>query len=75
MKVTNSALIMIERKWLELQELMVNGQGFLHPCDCEILSRFGIAYRHYLLTAFLENLELPKTLLHPRWWLSGPIIS
>ena len=75
MKVTNSALIMIEREWLELQELMANGQGLSKPYDCEILSRFGIACRHYLLTAFLENLKLLKTLLHPRWWLSGLIIS
>ena len=43
-------------------------------CECDILLRFGISCRHYLKKAYIENLPLPKTLIHPRWWLKGPSI-
>jgi hypothetical protein len=74
MRITRYALEMLEVEWSTLTHLMAHGQQLPKECVCPILHRFGIACRHHLLRAFLENSPLPKTLLHPRWWLNGPPI-
>jgi hypothetical protein len=38
-------------------------------CGCELLYRFGLPYKHHLLQAAQTGQALPRTLLHPRWWL------
>jgi hypothetical protein len=78
MKVSRRALEMVEKEWSAMSQLMVAGQDIvvdLNGCECEILLRFGIACRHHLRRAFLDNIPIPKTLLHPRWWLNGPDIT
>ena len=67
---------MVEKEWTELSRLMASGQDLVvtTDCDCEVLLRFGIPCQHHLRRAFLENSPIPKTLLHPRWWLNGPDI-
>ncbi|KIX06425.1 uncharacterized protein Z518_04401 [Rhinocladiella mackenziei CBS 650.93] len=75
MKVSNEALALLEKEWTELNQFMMRGEQLSEICECPILYQFGIACRHHLLWAFLENLPLPKTLLHPRWWLSGSEIT
>jgi hypothetical protein len=54
---------------------MANGQQLTEQCGCSLLYRYGIACRHHLLRAFLDNTPLPKTLLHPRWWLNDSTIA
>jgi len=61
---------------MALTKILTSRQGLAKDYDYEILHRFGIACRHHLLRAFLEDIALPITLLHPRWWLNGgPITS
>jgi hypothetical protein len=75
MKVSRWAIELLEKEWRELNTIMNNGELLSESCECEILLRYGIACRHYLLQAFLDGTTIPKTLLHPRWWLAGPPIT
>jgi len=45
-----------------------------NDCEYKDLLRFGIAYAYYLKKAYIENLAIPKMMLHPRWWLNGPSV-
>lgn len=67
------AMRMLEKEWLSLQEAVSSGAS-LGDCHCEILLRFGIACKHYLLRCFRSGEPIPRSLLHPRWWLQGPAI-
>jgi hypothetical protein len=44
-------------------------------CSCELLLRFSLPCKHYLLQAAQTGQPLPKSLFHPRWWLNGPPIT
>lgn len=75
LQVSKFAVIRLEREWTALDEQLRAGQDVISPsndCECAILLQFGIACRHLLKKAFLEDLPIPKTLVHPRWWLQGP---
>ena len=34
-----------------------------------------LAWKHHLLQAYQTGQPLPRSLLHPRWWLDGPAIT
>jgi hypothetical protein len=36
--------------------------------------RFGLPCKHYILRAYQIGDPIPQSLLHPRWWLNGPLI-
>jgi hypothetical protein len=44
-------------------------------CDCELLVRYSLPHKHYLLRSCLAGILIPKELLDLRWWLNGPPIS
>jgi hypothetical protein len=44
-------------------------------CQCEILTRYGLPCKNHLLEAYQTGQPLPRSLLHPRWWLDGPAIK
>src|SRR5271170_7392949 len=46
----------------------------LGPCSCQLLLRYSLPCRHHLLQACQSGISLPKSLVHSRWWLKGPII-
>jgi hypothetical protein len=46
----------------------------LQNCRCELLHRFGLPCKHYLLRAFRQGQPIPRSLVHPRYWLRGPVI-
>ena len=46
----------------------------LQNCRCELLHRFGLPCKHYLLRAFQQGQPIPRSLVHPRYWLRGPVI-
>jgi hypothetical protein len=37
--------------------------------------RLGLPCKHHLLQAAQTGQALPRTLLHPRWWLHGPPVQ
>ena len=41
---------------------------------CSILLRFGLACKYYLRRIYLSGQPIPKSLVHPRWWIHGPTI-
>jgi hypothetical protein len=43
--------------------------------SCELLIRFGLPCRHYLRQACLNGSPIPRSLLHPRWWLQGETVK
>ena len=77
MSVSKFALKRLERQWATLDSQITTGYEVNLPpndCECEDLLRFGIACAHYLKKAYIENLAIPKTMIHLRWWLNGPPI-
>jgi hypothetical protein len=37
--------------------------------------RYSLPCRHHLAQACLTGQPIPKSLIHPRWWIHGPIIT
>jgi len=77
MNVSKFALKRLERQWATLDEQLRAGNDLEIPpnrCECQDLLRFGIACAHHLKKAYIEGLAIPKTMIHPRWWLNGPLI-
>jgi hypothetical protein len=75
--VSIDAIRRIEKEWLLLHELTHEAGTTdidLGPCECELLLRFSLPCKHHLLQACQSGTPLPKSLVHPRWWLKGPTI-
>ena len=75
--VSIKAIRLIEEEWIALHEL-VQETGTtdldLGPCGCQLLLRYSLPCKHYLFRACQTGEPLPKSLVHPRWWLKGPTI-
>jgi hypothetical protein len=75
--VSIDAIRRIEKEWILLHELTDEAGTTdinLEPCECELLLRFSLPCKHHLLQACQSGIPLPKSLVHPRWWLKGPTI-
>ena len=75
--VSIKAIRWIEEEWISLHELVQEaGTADLNlgPCNCQILLRYSLPCKHHLLQACQTGVPLPKSLVHPRWWLKGPTI-
>jgi hypothetical protein len=72
--ITNYSLRKIEKEWRGLKlTLQANRDSDLvGKCQCELILRFGLPYKHHLRRAYLEGIPILKSLVHPRWWLDGP---
>jgi len=44
-------------------------------CQCELLLRYSLPCRHYLQEIYRNGLPIPRSLVHQRWWINGPIIQ
>ena len=44
------------------------------PCRCELLLRWGLPCKHYLQQIYHNGQPIPRSLVHPRYWLQGPAI-
>jgi hypothetical protein len=87
-QVTQYAITKLEKEWYELEQAVSANEQLgkyldasgctanvtIGDCKCSILLRFGLACKHHLIRAFLSDEPIPKSLLHPRWWLHGPTI-
>ena len=45
----------------------------LGDCACGLLERFALPCQHTLEYAYDEDIPIPLTLIHLRWWYNGPI--
>ena len=73
--VNTPAIRMVEKEWLKLQDLLLEDKrDELKECECQLLLRYSLPCKHHLLRACLSSEPLPKSLIHPRWWLKGPTI-
>jgi len=70
---TGYAIKKVEEEWHSLETDYLQGIP-LGDRKCEILEQFGLPCKHHLLRAFLSGTPIPRSLLHPRWWLQGPAI-
>ena len=66
------AMEKINPEWIAAKELATLDieEG---PCHCDIYIQWALPCRHYLLRACREGFPIPMALLHPRWWLDGPL--
>jgi hypothetical protein len=72
-QVTIQAMKLLEAEWKAL-EADIAANRPLGDCHCQILLRYGIACKHYLKRIYERGQPIPRSLLHPRWWLQGPIV-
>ena len=75
-QITEYAMNRIADDWEACKQAVNAGthdELALEDCDCEILLRFSLPYKHYLLRACVAGMFIPRSLFHPRWW--GPPIS
>jgi hypothetical protein len=77
--VSKLALKLVKEEWEKLTNLMIEVANAslidLSLCTCELLARYGLPCKHHLLPAYQTGQPLPRSLLHPRWWLDRPIIK
>ena len=65
--VSTPAIRMIEKEWLKLQDLVLEGkEDKSEEYKYQILLRYSLPCKHYLLRACLSGEPLPKSLVHPR---------
>jgi MULE transposase domain len=73
--ITIYAAQMIEPQWKELRQALTANESIEDsPYRCQILLRFGLPCKHVLKRAFDTGEPIPRSLIHPRYWLQGPTI-
>jgi hypothetical protein len=71
--ITIYAAQMIEPQWKELRQALTTNESIEEsPCRCQVLLRFGLPCKHVLKRAFDTGEPIPRSLVHPRYWLQGP---
>ena len=43
--------------------------------SCELLIRYGLPCKHYLASPCQDGAPIPRSMIHPRWWLNGEPIQ
>lgn len=64
----------VSAEWDDLVSIISGGQE-LGPCTCGMIERLGLPCRHTLERFFHDEIPIPLTFTHPRWWYDGPIES
>ena len=76
--VTYQAIDRVAPEWEATKKGCQDGslQALLEPCThCELLVRYGLPCRHHLRQVCLDGAPIPRSLLHPRWWIHGEPIK
>src|SRR3989440_2119574 len=74
--VSKLALTKVKEEWAKVAEFASGVTDTnLTDCHCELLLRYGLPCKHHLLQAYRTGQPIPRSLLHPRWWLDGLIIQ
>ena len=64
----------VSAEWDDLVSIISSSQE-LGPCTCGMIERLGLPCRHTLECFFHDEIPIPLTFIHPRWWYDGPIES
>jgi hypothetical protein len=70
-----ASLMAIEKlrvEWIALQKEIKDIEQHTGDCDCNIRLRYSLPCKHELLLCLLEEVPIPLSLLHPRWYIRGP---
>jgi hypothetical protein len=74
-KISLYALRMVEGEWLNLTDPTRGFHTELdNECNCPTRLRFSLPCRHQLFLLHADE-PIPLGLVHPRWWLAGPVAS
>lgn len=63
-----------QKEWLAMIAKLRAGEQLEEDCHCVILSRYSLPCCHYLRPLYDAGTPIPRSFLHPRWWLKGPPI-
>ena len=68
------AISLIDRQWTKLKQLVGNGGDIASwPCRCVLRQQWLLPCYHDLWKAYDTGIPLPKSLVHPRYWLAGHV--
>ena len=75
--ISNYAVELIASEWEATKEEVDRNilTSSASSCTCELFLRFGLPCRHYLQDIYRNQIPIPRSLCHPRWWLFGPVIK
>jgi hypothetical protein len=75
---TKFAISKISSEW-EATKIAVASNSllpiFVACIECELMLRYSLPCRHHLAQACLTSQPIPKSLIHPHWWIYGPKIT
>lgn len=72
--ITSFAIDKLHNEWKVVDHTVISNEDISPSCDCEILHRYSLPCKHFLLRVAQRGSPIPRSLLHPRWWLNGPVI-
>jgi hypothetical protein len=76
--ITIFAISKISAEWEATKVAIINNSLlpiFITCTECELMLRYSLPCRHHLAQACLTGQPIPKSLVHPRWWIHGPKIT
>jgi MULE transposase domain len=66
------AIKQTQGEWIQMRAKLQTNQE-LGECHCNILQQYSLPCRHYLRLLWNTGAPIPRSFLHPRWWLKGPV--
>lgn len=70
------ALNKLADEWEPVKKIATNQEDLgMKPCHCELLLRWYLPCKHHLFSIVKSGQPIPKSLVHPRWWIKGPAIQ
>ncbi|KAK9443881.1 MULE transposase domain-containing protein [Metarhizium brunneum] len=68
------AISLIDQQWVKLKRLIGDGEDIeSRPCRCVMRKQWLLPCYHDLWKAYDTGIPLPRSLVHPRYWLAGHI--
>jgi len=75
-KVTLLAIDLVKDEWKKLSSLLETTEGIdLGICNCQLRFQYSLPCWHDLLPLYQAGQAIPRSMLHPRWWIDGPILT
>jgi hypothetical protein len=72
------AISKISPEWEATKDGMITGSlrpGTSLCSHCKLIVRFGLPCRHFLALPCQDGAPIPRSLVHPRWWINGEPIQ